>query len=160
MWSKDVAFNSKFITKKCLTLYLNLSWFKLQAISPKNPAIYSSRYLQSMRRQQSSCHLVLSTRLKTSSLNFPFSWLVFVIGFNNKLYTLFFFFHFHVFHVIFINLMVNSINTVSFSIYLPFYEIFIKKVAKNKVLQFSSQGTHYGRLLNNFSEQFLQFLKR
>ena len=94
MWSKDVAFNSKFITKKCLTLYLNLSWFKLHAISPKNPAIYSSRYLQSMRRQQSSCHLVLSTRLKTSFLNFPFSWLVFVIGFNNKLYNLFFFFPF------------------------------------------------------------------
>ena len=64
-------------------------------------------------------------------------WLFLVIGFNN-----------------------NSINTVSFSIYLPFYEIFIKKVAKNKVLQFSSQGTHYGRLLNNFSEQFLQILKR
>ena len=169
MWSKDVAFNSKFITKKCLTLYLNLSWFKLHANSPKNPAIYSSRYLQSMKRQQSSCHLVLSTRLKTSSLNFPFSWLVFVIGFNNKLYNLFFFFHFYVFHVIFINIMVknkeliflaqgihqyiivaislrwlvlvigfnnNSINTVSFSIYLPLYEIFIKKWQKTRDCNF------------------------
>ena len=91
MWSKDVTFNSKFITKKCLTIYLNLSWFKLYAISPKKPAIYFSRYLQSMKRRQSSCHLVLSTSLKTSSLNFLFSWLVFVISFNNKLYNLFFF---------------------------------------------------------------------
>ena len=112
MWSKDVAFNSKFITKKCLTLYLNLSWFKLHAISPKNPAIYSSRYLQSMRRQQSSCHLVLSTRLKTSSLNFPFSWLVFVIGFNNKLYNPFFI---RVFHVIFIKIMAKNKELIFFS---------------------------------------------
>ena len=137
-------------------------------------------------------HLGLSTRLKTSSLNFPFSWLVFVIGFNNKLYNLFF--HFHVFRVIFIKIMAktrnwyflaqgtyqyiivaislswlvlvigfnnnNSINTVSFSIYLPFYVIFIKKVEKNKGLQFSAQGTHHGRLLKNFSEQLLQILKR
>ena len=64
------------------------------------------------------------------------SWLVLVIGFNN-----------------------NSINTVSFSIYFPFYEIFIKKWQK-KGLQFSAQGTHHGRLLKNFSEQLLQILKR
>ena len=65
------------------------------------------------------------------------SWLVLVIGFNN-----------------------NSINTVSFSIYFPFYVIFIKKWQKNKWLQFSAQGTHHGRLLKNFSEQLLQILKR
>ena len=64
------------------------------------------------------------------------SWLVLVIGFNN-----------------------NSINTVSFSIYFPFYVIFIKKWQK-KGLQFSAQGTHHGRLLKNFSEQLLQILKR
>ena len=64
------------------------------------------------------------------------SWLVLVIGFNN-----------------------NSINTVSFSIYFPFYVIFIKKWQK-KGLQFSAQGTHHGMLLKNFSEQLLQILKR
>ena len=36
MWSEDVAFNNKFIAKKSLKLYLNLSWFKLCTISPKN----------------------------------------------------------------------------------------------------------------------------
>ena len=66
------------------------------------------------------------------------SWIVLVIGFNNN----------------------NSINTVSFSIYLPSYVIFIKKWQKNKELQFSAQGTHHGRLLKNFSEQLLQILKR
>ena len=40
--------------------------------------------------------------------------------------------------------------------YFPFYVIFIKKMAKNKWLQFSAQGTHCGRLLENFSEQLLQ----
>ena len=64
------------------------------------------------------------------------SWLVLVIGFNNK-----------------------SINTVSFFIYLPFMW-FSSKMAKNKGLQFSAQGTHHGRLLKNFSEQLLQILKR
>ena len=121
IWSENVAFDNTFITNKSLKLYLNLSWFKLFTISPKKPAIYSSRYLQSMKRQLQAAilkgHLGLTTRLKTSSLNFPFSWLVFVIGFNNKLYNLFF--HFHVFH-----------------------EIFIKIMAENKELIFLAQGTH------------------
>ena len=134
-------------------------------------------------------YLGLSTRLKTSSLDFPFSWLVFVIGFNNNTIS---FFYFHVFHVIHQNngkkqgidilaqdthhgiiiatslswlvLVIgfnnNSIDTVSFSIYLHFYVIFIKKIAKKKGSQFSAQGTHHGRLLKNFSEQLLQILKR
>ena len=50
-------------------------------------------------------------------------------------------------------------NTVSSSISLPFYVIFIKKWHKNKGLQFSAQGTHHGRLLKNFREQLLQILK-
>ena len=94
IWSENVAFDNIFSTKKSLKLYLNLSWFKLYTISPKKPAIHSSRYLQSMERQLQAAilkgHLGLSARLKTSSLNFPFSWLAFVIGFNNKLYNLFF----------------------------------------------------------------------
>ena len=36
-------------------------------------------------------YLGLSTRLKTSSLDFPFSWLVFVIGFNNNTISFFLF---------------------------------------------------------------------
>ena len=123
IWSENVALENIFITKKSLKLYLNLSWFKLYTISPKKTAIHCSRYLQSMKRQLQAAilkgHLGLSTRLKTSSLNFPFSWLAFVIGFNNKLYNLFF--HFHVFHVIFIKIM-----------------------AENKELIFLAQGTHRG----------------
>ena len=81
--------------KKSLKLYLNLPWFKLYTISPKTPAIYFSRYLQSMKRQLQTTiwkrviepHLGLSTRLKTSFLNFPFSCFVFVISFNNNIIT-------------------------------------------------------------------------
>ena len=134
-------------------------------------------------------YLGLSTRLKTSSLDFPFSWHVFFIGFNNN--TIYFLFSclscdFHqnngknqgidIFStgyppwyiiiaislswlVLVIGFYNNSINTVSFSIYFPFYVIFIKKCQK-KGLQFSAQGTHHGRLLKNFSEQLLQILKR
>ena len=65
------------------------------------------------------------------------SWLVLVIDFNK-----------------------NNINTVSFSIYLPFYVIFIKKGKKKQGIAFSAQDTHHGRLLKNFSEQLLQILKR
>ena len=112
-------------------------------------------------------YLGLSMRLKTSCLDFPFSWRVFVIGFNNNTIC---FFYFHVFHVIFIKMMAknkeliffstghppwyiiiaislsllvlvigfnnNSINTVSFSIYLPFYVIFIKKWQKTRDCNF------------------------
>ena len=62
-----------------------------------------------------------SIRLKTSSLDFPavsFSWLAFVIYFNNNTIS---FFQLHVFHVIFIKIM-----------------------AKNKELIFLAQGTHHG----------------
>ena len=37
---------------------------------------------------------------------------------------------------------------VSFFIHMPFI-IFRSKMAKNKGLQFSAQGTHHGRLLKN-----------
>ena len=112
----------KIITKKSLKLYLNLSWFKLYTISPKKnwQFILADTY-SPWRHLQAAIlkgHLGLSARLKTSSLNFPFSWLVFVIGFNNKLYNLLFF-HFHVFNLIFIKIM-----------------------AKNKELIFLAQGTH------------------
>ena len=44
---------------------------------PLKTAIYSSRYLQSMKRHLQAAilkgYLGLSTRLKTSSLDFPFS---------------------------------------------------------------------------------------
>ena len=109
------------------------------------------------------CTLGLSTRLKTSSLDFPFSWHVFFIGFM-----------FHVFQVIFIKIMDkkkeliffstghppwyiiiaislswlvlvvgfnnNSINTVSFSIYFPFYVIFIKKRQKTSDCNFQHRA--------------------
>ena len=113
-------------------------------------------------------YLGLSTRLKASFLDFPFGWLVFVIGFNNNTIS---FFYFLVFHVIFIKIMAkikelifffstgyppwyiiiaislswlvlvigfnnNSINTVSFSIYFPFYVIFIKKWQKTSDCNF------------------------
>ena len=105
-------------------------------------------------------YLRLSTRLKTFSLDFPFSWLVFVIGFKNN--TIYYFFSclscvFHqnngknqgidifstgyppwyiiiaislrwlILVIVFNN---NGINTVSFSIYFPFYVIHIKKWQK------------------------------
>ena len=137
-------------------------------------------------------YLGLSTRLKTSSLDFPFSWLVFVIGFNNNTISFFLFsciscdFHqnngkkqgidiFSTGHppwyiiiaislswlVLVIGFNNNSINTVSFSIYLIAFSCdFHQKMAKNKGLQFSAQGTHHGRLLKNFSERLLQILKR
>ena len=98
IWSENVAFDNIFSTKKSLKLYLNLSWFKLYTISPKKPAIHSSRYLQSMERQLQAAilkgHLGLRTHLKTSSLDFPFSWLVFVIGFNNDTISFFTFISF------------------------------------------------------------------
>ena len=155
-----MAFDNTFITKKSLKLYLNLSWFKLYTISPKTPAIYSCRYFQSVKRQLQATilkgHLGLSARLKTSSLNFPFSWLVFVIGFNNNTISFSFLCLSCDFHqnngiwimdifstgnppwyiiiaislswlVLVIGFNNNSINTVSFSIYLLFYVIFIKK---------------------------------
>ena len=111
-------------------------------------------------------YLRLGTRLKTFSLDFPFSWLVFVIGFNNNTI----FFYFLVFHVIFIKIMAkkifstgyppwyiiiaislswlvlvigfnnNSINTVSFSIYFPFYVIFIKKWQKTSDCNFQHRA--------------------
>ena len=62
------------------------------------------------------------------------SWLVLVIGFNN-----------------------NSINRVSFSMYLCDFH---QQMANNKGLQFSAQGTHHRKLLKNFSEQLLQILKK
>ena len=99
MWREEVAFDNKFITKKSLKLHLKLSWLKLYTIPPKT-AIYSSGYLQSMKRHLQAtilkCHLGLNTRLKRSSLDFPFSWLLFVIGFNNKIIQfLFLIFMFH-----------------------------------------------------------------
>ena len=115
-------------------------------------------------------YLGLSTRLKTSSLDFPFSRLVFVIGFNNNTI----FSHFPFFYVIFITIMAknkqfifvstgnppwyiiiaislswlvlvigfnnNSINTVSLSIYLPFYVIFIKKWQKTSDCNFQHRA--------------------
>ena len=90
MWSKDVAFNNKFITKKCLTLYLNLSWFKLYAISPKKPAIYFSRYLQSMKRHLQAAIWDRVRVWKHPPWIFHLVDLFFFIGFNNKLYNLFF----------------------------------------------------------------------
>ena len=116
-------------------------------------------------------YLGLSTRLKTSCLDFPFSWLVFVIGFNNNTIS---FFCFLVFHVIFIKITAkikeliffstghppwyiiiaislsrlvlvigfnnNSINTVPFSIYFPFYVIFIKKWQKTSDCNFQHRA--------------------
>ena len=174
MWRENVAFDNKFITKKSLKLHLNLSWFKFCTISPKKTAIYSSRYLQSMKRHLQAAilkgYLRLGTRLKTFSLDFPFSWLVFVIGFNNNTIS---FFYFLVFHVIFIKIMAkkgidifstgyppwyiiiaislsrlvlvigfnnNSINAVSFSIYFPFYVIFIKKWQKTSDCNFQHRA--------------------
>ena len=40
IWSKNMAFDNKFITKKSLKLHLNLSWFKLYTISPKNGNLF------------------------------------------------------------------------------------------------------------------------
>ena len=116
-------------------------------------------------------YLGLSTRLKTSCLDFPFSWLVFVIGFNNNTISFFLFsciscdFHqnngkkqgidiFSTGHppwyiiiaislswlVLVIGFNNNSINTVSFSIYLPFYVIFIKKWQKTSDCNFQHRA--------------------
>ena len=113
--------------------------------------------------------LVLSTRLKTSCLDFPFSWLVFVIGFNNNTISFFLFscissdFHqnngkkqgigifstghppWNIIIAILLNWLVlvigfsnNSINTVSFFIYLPVYVIFIKEWQKQGIAIFST----------------------
>ena len=132
-------------------------------------------------------YLGLSTRLKASFLDFPFGWLVFVIGFNNNTIS---FFYFLVFHVIFIKIMAKIKELISFCTGQPPWYIIIaislswlvlvvgfindsintvsacpfiwfsSKMAKNKGLQFSAQGTHHGRLLKNFSGQLLQILKR
>ena len=68
MWSEDVAFNNKFIAKKSLKLYLNLSWFRLCTISPKKQAIYSIRYLQSMKRHLQAAILIACENIRFSSL--------------------------------------------------------------------------------------------
>ena len=85
-------------------------------------AIYSSRYLQSMKRHFQAAilkgYLGLSTRLKTSSLDFPFSWHVF---FSLVSIIIQFLFYFHVLHVIFIKIM-----------------------EKTKELIFLAQDTHHG----------------
>ena len=68
MWREDVAFNNKFIAKKSLKLYLNLSWFRLCTISPKKQAIYSIRYLQSMKRHLQAAILIACENIRFSSL--------------------------------------------------------------------------------------------
>ena len=173
MGSENVAFDNKFITKKSLKLHLNLSWFKLYTISPKKRqfilADTYSPWKDTFKPPSWKAYLGLITRLKTSSLDFPSSWLVFVIGFNNKTSS---FFYFHVLHAIFIKITAkekgidifstaypplyiiiaislswlvlvigfnnNSINTVSFSTYLLFYVIFVKKWQKTRDCNFST----------------------
>ena len=81
MWSENVAFDNKFITKKSLKLHLNLSWFKLYTISPKKRqfilADTYSPWKDTFKPPSWKAYLGLITRLKTSSLDFPSSWLVF-----------------------------------------------------------------------------------
>ena len=116
-------------------------------------------------------YLGLSTRLKTFSLDFPFSWLVFVIGLNNNAISFLFSCLSCDFHqnngknqgidifstgyppwyitiaislswlVLVISFNNNSINTVSFSIYLPFYVIFIKKWQKTRDCNFQHRAS-------------------
>ena len=115
-------------------------------------------------------YLGLSTRLKTSSLDFPFSWLVFFIGFNKNTISFLFSCPSCDFHqnngknqgidifstgyppwyiiiaislswlVLVIGFNNNSINTVSFSIYFPFYVIFIKKWQKTSDCNFQHRA--------------------
>ena len=111
-------------------------------------------------------YLGLSTRLKTFCLDFPFSWLVFVIGFNNNTISFLFSclscdFHqnngknqgidiFSTGHppwyiitaislswlVLVIGFNNSSIDIVSFPIYLPFYVIFINNGKKTRDCNF------------------------
>ena len=113
-------------------------------------------------------YLGLSTRLKTSSLDFPFTWLVFFIGFNNNTISLLFLcpsceLHqnngkkkelivfrtghppWYIIIAISLSWLVsvigfnnNRINTVSISIYFPFYVIFTKKCQRKGIAIFST----------------------
>ena len=116
-------------------------------------------------------YLGLSAHLKTSSSDYPVSWLVFVIGFNKNTISFFLFsciscdFHQHTgkkqgidifstghppwyiiiaisssWLVLDIGFNNNGINTVSLSIYLPFYVIFIKKWQKTKDCNFQHRA--------------------
>ena len=69
-----------------LKIHLNLSWFKLYTISPKKWQFILVDTYSPWKDTAAilNGYLGLSTRLKTSSLDFPFSWHVFFIGFNKN----------------------------------------------------------------------------
>ena len=71
--------------KKSLKLHLNLSTFKLYTIPPKKRqfilADTHSSWKDTFKAPSWKDIMGLSTHLKTSSLDFSFNWLVFVIDF-------------------------------------------------------------------------------
>ena len=165
---RKCGFREQIYHQEELKIHLNLSWFKLYTISPKKRQFILVDTYSPWKDTATNLkgYLGLNTRLKTSSLDFPFSWLVF-LSLVSKIIQ--FLFYFHVLHVIFIKIMAkkginffstgnppwyiiiaislsrlvlvigfnnNSINTVSFSIYFPFYVIFIKKWQKTSDCNF------------------------
>ena len=166
MWSGNVAFDNTFITKKRLKLNLNLKWFKLYTISlKKRQFILADTYNPWKDTFKPSFWKAIWDRVqiwKNLLWIFHLVDLFFVIGFKNN--TISFSFScfikmmakkqgIHIFstghpqcHIIIAilwSLLVlvlgfnnNSINTVSFSIYLPFYVIFIKKWQKTRDCNF------------------------
>ena len=168
-----MAFDNKFITKKSLTLQLNLSPFKLYTISPKKRQFILAETYSPWK-----------DTFKPPSLKAfwywvrvwkHLAWIFHLVDLFLSLVSIliqFLFFYFHVFHVIFIKIMAknkeliffstghppwyiiiatslswlvsvigfnnNSINTVSFFMYLPYYVIFIKEWQKTKIAIFST----------------------
>ena len=98
MWRENVAFDNTFITKKSLKLHLNLSWFKLYTISPKKrhfiPADTYSPWKDTFKPPSWKAICDRVRIWKHLPWIFPFSWLVFVIGFNYNTISFFIFISF------------------------------------------------------------------
>ena len=138
-----MAFDNKFITKKSLKLHLNLSWFKLCTISPKKRQFILA-----------DTYSPWKDTFKPPSWKAIWDWVRVWKHFPWIFHLVDLFFYILVFHVIFIKIMAkkkswlvliigfnnNSINTVAFSIYFPFYVIFIKKWQKTSDCNFQHRA--------------------
>ena len=117
IWSKNMAFDNTFITKKSLKLHLNLSWFKLYTISPKKRQFILAETYSPWK-----------DTFKPPPLKAFWYW---VRVWKHLAW---------IFHLVDLFLSLVSIIIQSFFYFLVFPVIFIKIMAK----KFLAQDTHHG----------------